>query len=132
MLPIHARTMIAAATMAGKLGYAVQNVGGTVQLWDTKTEVPAGVIYGIDPFVPTKIDVAQEGSRIWAVAGATLTPGTHHFLTTDSTGAGTYGKLIPAAAGQFYVARLVSDVAVADGDFVEVIVTIGQLDLDVS
>lgn len=132
MLPIHARTMTAGASMAGKVGYAVQNVGGTVQLWDTKTEVPAGVIYSVAPLEPTRIAVAQEGDRVWAVAGTTLTPGTHHFLTCDPTGAGTHGKLIPATAGQYYVARLVSDVAVADGDFVEVIVTIGQLDADVS
>lgn len=128
MLPIHAKTFTATASAAGLEGYAFQFDGAlTIQPWDDASQPPVGIALAVDPFVPTKVDVARSGDRVWAVAGAAISPASgHRLLTTDGN-----GKLQPAAAGEYYVAELDAvDFAVGDGDLVEVTVSIGIVDSD--
>lgn len=117
------RTFIGTATLAGKEGYAVAQDGvATIQPWDNAAQPPLGILFSVDPKTPTCGDVALPGSIVWAKAGATITPGTHFFLTSDGD-----GTLKPASAGEFYVAIPVSRVAASDGDKIQVQVAIGQL-----
>ena len=108
---IVSRTFDAAADASGIVGYAVQQDGAaTIQAWDTAAEPPLGLLASVDPRDNTKCRVALPGSIMYAVAGETLAPGTDFFLTTDGA-----GKLIAAAAGEYFVAVLADRQGADDG-----------------
>lgn len=66
-----------------------------------------------------KVSVSQIGEA-WAVAGDTLTPGTHFWLTWDAE-----GRVIPAATGDNKIGYFIGDAAAVVGQRVRIFVLPG-------
>lgn len=77
-------------------------------------EVPCGILVEGRASGLT-VDVQNEGEHTEAIAGDTLTPGTHYELSYDSS-----GKLIPALAGMYVVAIFIGHKAVAANGYARV------------
>jgi hypothetical protein len=80
---------------------------------------PCGIIESIDG---TTCVVVVEGD-VLGKAGATITVGTHAYLTSAAD-----SRLDPASAGQMVIARVLGDADAADGHLIPVYVHIFELE----
>ena len=99
------------ASLASSGTIAAQDIIGVILSGNTSGETNTIAVFG----------------RCKALAGDTLTPGTHRFLTVDAT-----SRLIPATAGKIIVAEWIGQQggAAAAGDQVEVFVSKSYYVLD--
>ncbi|MCB9553523.1 MAG: hypothetical protein H6705_16900 [Myxococcales bacterium] len=108
------------------LGCAViQSGANTVALWTDPETVPFGIIDAITEEDPQSLSIAVTGDRTRMRVGAGGIAAGSTFLTT----VGATGRAHVATAGEYFVAQNLHAKAGAEGDLVEVIVTVGQLSI---